>query len=67
MLCPKKFKQNEDQQKTTATGNTESGMVAIGEKIVMQTALVTMQGDDRTATARALLIQEAQEHTLLKN
>jgi hypothetical protein len=42
-------------------------MVAIGEKIVMQTALVTMQGDDRTATARALLIQEAQEHTLLKN
>ena len=53
-LCPKKFKQNEDQQRTTATDSTESGMVAIGEKVVMQTAMVTMQGENRTATARAL-------------
>ena len=53
-LCPKKFKQQEDSNTNTSEENeTESGMVAIGETVIMKTALVTMKSNNVTATSRA--------------
>ena len=55
-LCPKKF--NQDQKNDTSTlesnDDTESGMIAIGEKVIMQTALMTIKGNDSIVTMRAL-------------
>lgn len=53
-LCPKKIKQSEDEMKPTktATEGTEKRMIEIGEKVVMQTALVTMKGQNKTVTTR---------------
>ena len=44
-LCPKKFKQGEDQVKfvKASTEGTESDMIVIGENVVMQTVLVSMK------------------------
>ena len=57
-LCPKKFNQDDDQKNDTSTlesnDDTESGMIAIGEKVIMQTALMTIKGNDSTFTTRAL-------------
>ena len=57
-LCPKKFNQDEDQENDTSmpesNDDTESGMIAIGEKVIMQTALMTIKGNDSIVTTRAL-------------
>ena len=57
-LCPKKFNQDEDQKNDTSTlesnDDTESGMIAIGEKVIMQTALMAIKGNDSIVTTRAL-------------
>ena len=57
-LCPKKFNQDEDQKNDTSTlesnDDTESGMIAIGEKVIMQTALMTIKGNESIVTTRAL-------------
>ena len=56
-LCPKKIKQSGDEMKhaKTATEGTKRRMIAIGEKVVMQAALVTMKGQNKTVTTRYLL------------
>ena len=57
-LCPKKFNQDEDQENDTSTSesndDTESRMIAIREKVIMQTALMTIKGNDSIVTTRAL-------------
>ena len=57
-LCPKKFNQDECQKNDTSTlesnDDTESGMIAIGEKVIMQTALMTINSNDSAVTSRAL-------------
>ena len=57
-LCPKKFNQDEDQENNTSTSesndDTESGMIAIGQKVTMQTALMTIKGNDSIVTTQAL-------------
>ena len=54
-LCPRKFLQVDDEQrKKKEMHGPESELVAIGENVVMQTALVTMKGDNKTNTSRAL-------------
>ena len=57
-LCPKKFNQDKDQKKDTSAlesnEDTESGMIAIGEKVIMQTALMTIKGSYSILTTRAL-------------
>ena len=50
-LCPRKFLQvDEEQRKKKEMHGPESELVAIGENVVMQTALVTMKGDNKTNT-----------------
>ena len=55
-LCPKKFNQDEKNDTSTLESNddTESGMIAIGRKMIMQTALMTIKGNDSIVTTRAL-------------
>ena len=54
-LCPRKFLQVDDEQrKKKEMHGPESELVAIGENVVMQTALVTIKGDNKTNTSRAL-------------
>ena len=57
-LCPTKFNQDDGQKSDTSTlesnDDTESGMTAIGEKVIMQTALMTIKGNDSIDTTRAL-------------
>ena len=54
-LCPKKFNQDEDQKNDTSTlesnDDTENGVIAIGEKVIMQTALMAIKGNDSIVTA----------------
>ena len=47
--APKKF-----DNSTTQT-NTETGMVAAGETVIMKTAMVTINGNNANATTRAFL------------
>ena len=55
-LSPKKLKKGEDQIKPakTTTEGTESGMIAIGKKVAMQTAPVTLNDENKAVTTRAL-------------
>ena len=52
---PKKFNRDEDQKNDTSTlesnDDTESGMIAIGEKVIKQTALMAIKGNDSIVTA----------------
>ena len=38
----------------TTTEGTKSGIIPIGEKVVMQTALITMEGENKTVTKKAI-------------
>lgn len=38
----------------TTTKGTKSGIIAIGEKVVMQTALITMEGENKRVTKKAI-------------
>ena len=53
-LCPKKVNQDKDKKNDTSTlesnDDTESGMIATGEKVIIQTALMTAKGNDSIAT-----------------
>ena len=53
-LCPKKVNQDKDKKNDTSTlesnGDTESGMIATGENVIIQTALMTAKGNDSIAT-----------------
>ena len=57
-LCPKKFNLDGDQENDTSTfesiDDTESGMIAIGKKVLMQTALMTIKGNGSIITIRGL-------------
>ena len=58
-LCPKKFRMKstveEQEKKYQPASGTETGMIAIGEKVVMQTALVSVGCNDKFYRTRALL------------
>ena len=43
-----------DTSTLESNDDTESGMIAIGEKVIMQTALMTTKGNDSIVTNRAL-------------
>ena len=47
-----KIKKKKDT--STLESNDDSGMIAIGEKVIMQTALMTIKGNDSIVTTRAL-------------
>ena len=55
-LCPKNFKQGEDQIKPakTTTESTKCGIIAIGEKV-----LVTMKGENKTVATKAFFDTES--------
>ena len=57
-LCPKKFYQDEDEKNDTSAlesnDDTESGMAAIREKVIMQSALITIKGNDSIVATRDL-------------
>ena len=57
-ICLKKFNQDGDQENdTSALKNidyTESGIKAIGEKVIMQTSLMTIKGNDSIITTQAI-------------
>ena len=48
-----KIKKN-DTSTLESNDDTESGMIAIGEKVIMQTALMAIKGNDSIVTTRAL-------------
>ena len=43
-----------DTSTLESNDDTESGMIAIGEKVIMQTALMAIKGNDSIVTTRAL-------------
>ena len=57
-LYPKKFNQDGDQENDTSTlesiDDTKSGMIASREKLIMQTASMTIKDNDSIITTRAL-------------
>ena len=54
-LCPKKFSQTEPSTTTTvaAEADTETGLVAAGETVIMKTAMVTVNGNKTNTKTRA--------------
>ena len=57
-LCPKKFRMKstveEQERKDQPATGAESGMIAMGEKVVIQTALVSVGCNDKFYKTRAL-------------